>query len=248
MRKLNEMFSAMKTTILSMDKKNKTILGIVAVALVGAVTFGGYQLSTIGKTVDSDVKQTEKVKKTEDSKKDSSTDKKEVSKKAETKKGKEKEASEKKKESEKSEKSEKMEKSTSTKKGTANTEKTESSNTGNTSLNKTNSSNSGNTSSNTTNKQEAAKPAPKPEPTPEPAPQPTGPTEAELNALNEAEKQKVISQAQQNPGGMFDSMDAAAAWGYAQRRDESSPYFGKMFNAVGVGVGDETYGYIVVFN
>lgn len=247
MKKLNEMFSAMKTTVLSMDKKNKTILGIVAVALVGAITFGGYQLSTIGKTVDSDVKQTEKIKKTEDSKKDSSTDKKEDSKKAETKK--EKEASEKKKGSEKSEKSEKTEKSTSTKKGTANTEKTESLNTGNASSNKINSSNSGNTSSNSTsNKQEAAKPAPKPEPTPEPAPQPTGPTEAELNALNEAEKQKVISQAQQNPGGMFDSMDAAAAWGYAQRRDESSPYFGKMFNAVGVGVGDETYGYIVVFN
>ena len=34
MKKLNEMFSAMKTTVLSMDKKNKTILGIVAVALV----------------------------------------------------------------------------------------------------------------------------------------------------------------------------------------------------------------------
>lgn len=78
MKKLNEMFSAMKTTVLSMDKKNKTILGIVAVALVGAITFGGYQLSTIGKTVDSDVKQTEKVKKTEDSKKDSSTDKKDT--------------------------------------------------------------------------------------------------------------------------------------------------------------------------
>ena len=56
MKKLNEMFSAMKTTVLSMDKKNKTILDIVAVALVSAITFGGYQLSTIGKTVDSDVK------------------------------------------------------------------------------------------------------------------------------------------------------------------------------------------------
>lgn len=239
MKKLNEMFSAMKTTVLSMDKKNKTILGIVAVALVGAVTFGGYQLSTIGKTVDNKVKQTEKVKNTEDSKKDSSTDK--NSKKAETKKEKEKEASEKKKESEKSEKSEKTEKSTSTKKGTA--ERTESSNTGNTSSNKTNSSNSGNTSSNTTNKQEAAKPAPKPEPTPEPAPQPTGPTEAE----HEADKQAVIAEAQNAPGGMFKTMQEASNWATQQVNDPNSPYYGKMPGAADVGIGAEIYGYVAYF-
>ena len=68
MKKLNEMFSNVKTTVLSMDKKNKTILGVIAVALIGAVTFGGYQLATIGKTVDSTVKQTDTTKKAEDSK------------------------------------------------------------------------------------------------------------------------------------------------------------------------------------
>lgn len=63
MKKLNGMLSNVKTTILSMDRKNKTILGVVAVALIGAVTFGGYQLATIGKTVDSNVKQTDTGKK-----------------------------------------------------------------------------------------------------------------------------------------------------------------------------------------
>ena len=246
MKKLNEMFSAMKTTVLSMDKKNKTILGIVAVALVGAITFGGYQLSTIGKTVDSDVKQTEKVKKTEDSKKDSSTDKKDT--KNQEKKDTEKKKTEsQKKDSDKTEKSEKAKakkETTSTNKGTSDSGQSQSSKKEPSSSNKNNSSSNTQPATPVQQEKPVQKPEPKPQPKPEPAPdpQPTGPTEAEKQARKEAEKQNMIAYAEQtSPGGLFNTWESAKAWANEQKKaGNCQTYLVSEF-----GLDGEVWGYVV---
>ena len=75
MNKITQMFSNLKSTVNSMDRKNKAILGVVTIAVIGAMTFAGYSLTTIGKSVDDKVKQTETVSK-KDKKETSDTKKK----------------------------------------------------------------------------------------------------------------------------------------------------------------------------
>ncbi|MCR0435964.1 hypothetical protein MKD03_10660 [[Clostridium] innocuum] len=238
MKKLNEMFSNVKTIILSMDKKNKTILGIIAVALIGAVTFGGYQLATIGKTVDSTVKQTDTTKKAEDSKKDSSTkkeDAKKEEKKQTDKKDSKKEETSKKKSTKKNNK-EDGEKNTSTSTNEkSSSKKTNSSNTGNssnkgtTSTNKGNSSNSGsssssgNNTSNSGNTGQNTKPAPAPKPTPKPEPEPTPEP-----ALPQMTVSNIPSYLIGNSGRVFATRDEAYVWANGQVTTEGSPWFDYM--------------------
>lgn len=262
MKKLNEMITKVKTTILSMDRKNKTILGVITVALVGALVAGGYQLTTIGKTADDKVKQ-EETKKAEDSKKDSSTKKeekhKEDSKKSDKKTDKKEDSASKKKEdkAEKEQNTKNQKDTTSTKKSDSG--KSDSSNTANSTSNKTDSSKSESASSNSTNnsnsnKQETVKPTPKPEPKPtpaptpkpEPTPQPSEPT-IDVEAT-ENMKQQIIADAQNAPGGMFSTMGAADTWAASQVDDPNSPYYGKSYMVVDVGIGAETFGYGVAFN
>ena len=215
MKKLNEMFSNVKTTVLSMDKKNKTILGVIAVALIGAVTFGGYQLATIGKTVDSTVKQTDTTKKAEDSKKDTSTKKNEKSTKKNNKEDGEKNTSTSTNEKSSSKKTNSSNTGNSSNKGTASTNKGNSSSSG--------SSSSGNTSSNSGNSGQTTKPAPAPKPTPkpEPKPEPTPePAKPKLTVDN------FPSYALGNTGRVFATQAEADAWAQEQINTEGSPWYG----------------------
>lgn len=258
MNKITQMFSNLKSTVNSMDRKNKAILGVVTIAVIGAMTFAGYSLTTIGKSVDDKVKQTETVSKKD--KKETSDTKKKDDKNVDQK-GKE---EGKKKESSKTDKKGKSDKASSTKenKTSTSTDKTSSSNSktsnksdtnGSTSNKATSSNDSGSSSSgsssssNNTQQATKPKPTPAPQPKPEPTPQPSGPTQEELNAMNEQAKKDIIAGAQQTPGGMFKTMDEAEAWACAQANDPNSPYYGKTPGAGEVGMGSETFGYVGYF-
>ncbi|MCR0568900.1 hypothetical protein MKC54_09730 [[Clostridium] innocuum] len=253
MNKITQMFNNLKSAVNSMDKKNKAILSIVTIAVIGAMTFAGYSLTTIGKSVDNKVKHTDTVSEKDKKKETSDTKKKDdenVDQKGE------KEAKESSKTNtdnkEKSEKksSKESKTSTSTNKTSSNSKTSNKSDTNGSTSNKANSLNgsgSSSSSSSTSNNNTQQTTKPKPAPKPEPAPQPSEPTQEEVDAMNEQAKKDIIAQAEQSPGGLFKTMDEAEAWACAQANDPNSPYYGKTPGAGEVGMGSETFGYVGYF-
>lgn len=262
MEKVKQMLNNLKSKVISMDKKNKVILFTSLAIIVAAIAIGGNALTTIGKTADDKIKQTESTKdniKDEDKKKDSKTesqkkDEEKVDQKGKEKKKKESETSEKEsKTSDKKESAKNNEKTSTKESGKSSSASTNQSNSSSNSNKGTSSSNSNKGSSSSGNTGQTTKPiptpqpkpTPKPEPKPEPTPQPSEPTIDK--EATEQMKQDIISQAQQNPGGMFSTMDEASAWAMAQVRDKNSPFYGKLPGAADVGLGAEVYGYIAYF-
>lgn len=247
MSKITQMFSNLRSTVNSMDRKNKAILGVVTIAVIGAMTFAGYSLTTIGKSVDDKVKQTETVSKKD--KKGTSDTKKKDDKNVDQK-GKE---EGKKKESSKTDKKGKSDKASSTKenKTSTSTDKTSSSNpktsnksdtNGSTSNKAASSNESGNSSSSSSSSSSNTQQATKPKPKPTPAPQPTEPTEEELEAINKAAQQQAIDNARANSDYFVEGSEGAfekvMAWAEQQKHNENSPYYGRAYSAYEVFSGE----------